>query len=93
MIDLQVTLFDKNGKYKPVSTIIPIESVSYYNLNKKEVKEKAIIKICQKRLWTGKDLIKYNYTTVKVRVYDKEKIEKENKERYEKIKEEKGWKK
>ena len=38
MIDLQVTLFDKSGKYKPVSTIIPIESVSYYNLNKKEVK-------------------------------------------------------
>ena len=43
----------------------------------------------KKRLWSNADLKKYEYTRAKVRRYDKEKIAKENAERYEKIKEEK----
>ena len=50
-----------------------------------------MIKICQKRYWTNADLKKYFYTRVKIREYDKEKIEKENAERYERIKKERGW--
>lgn len=92
MIQLQVTLFDKQNRYKPISTLINVESVAYYNEHSKEVKQRALIKICQQRYWTNKELKKYNYTTCKVRIYDKEKIEKEKKERYEKIKQEKGWK-
>ena len=49
MIQLQVTLFDKNNQYKPVSTLVNVESVSYYNSHIKEVQQQAIIKICQKR--------------------------------------------
>ncbi len=92
MIQLQITLFDKNNRYKPISTLVNVESVRYYNEHSAEVKTQGIIKICQKRGWTQRELKAYNYTTCKVRIYDKEKIEKENKERYEKIKEEKGWK-
>lgn len=92
MIQLQITLFDKNNRYKPISTLVNVESVRYYNEHSTEVKTHGIIKICQKRGWTQRELRTYNYTTCKVRVYDKEKIEKENKERYERIKEEKGWK-
>lgn len=57
--------------------------------NKKEIINKGVVKICQKRYWTQRDLKNYGYTKAKVREYDKEKIEHENKERYEKLKEEK----
>lgn len=72
MITLQYTLFSTTGKYKPVSTLVNVESVKYYNENKKEVKRKAIEKICVKRYWTKEDLIKYGYTTSKIRVFSKE---------------------
>ena len=91
-MELQVTLFDKNGKYKPVSTLISVESLEYYHSHAKQIKAKAITYICQKRMWNSTDLKRYGYTTCKVRVYDKERIERENKERYERIKEERGWK-
>ena len=38
---LQVTLFDKNKKYKPMSTIVEIESMEYYEQNKGEVQKRA----------------------------------------------------
>lgn len=92
MIELQCTLFSKSGKYRPVSTIVKVEDAAYYSTHKQTVQKTAIERICRKRYWTKQDLIKFEYTTFKVRVYDKEKIERENKERYEKIKEERGWK-
>ena len=61
-IIIQVTLFDKQNKHKPVSTLVEVESVKYFNT-------KAIQKICNKRYWTGQDLKKYGYTSVKVRNY------------------------
>lgn len=93
MIELQVTLFDTQNRYKPVSTIVKVESIAYFNEHQREVKLEAMKKICLQRYWTGKDLKKYGYTTCKIRVYDKERIARENKERYEKIKEERGWNK
>ena len=93
----QVTLTSVNGKYKPVSCIVNIEQAETADLtqikaSKDEIVKKGIVKIAQKRYWTNADLKKFGYTKVKCRLYDKEKIEKENVERYEKIKEERGWK-
>ena len=87
MAQYQVTLNTTTGKYKPVSCIITTDLT--LKDNKKEITNKGIVKICQKRYWTQRDLKNYGYTKVKVREYDKEKIEQENKERYEKLKEEK----
>lgn len=81
----QVTLLCKDNKYKPVSALV----VRKEGMDKRAIQLKGIEKICQKRYWSTKDLAKYGYTICKIRLYDKEKIEQENKERYEKIKEEK----
>lgn len=89
MIEYQITLFSETGKYKPVSAIIKREQE--VNLNDLAAKKQLVIdgttKICQKRLWQSTMLKQFGYNRAKVRVYDKAKIEQENKERYEKIKE------
>ena len=84
MKQYQVTLLCVDKKYKPVSSIVTTEEVDNQVITKK-----GIEKICIQRGWNGKDLKKYGYIKVKVREYDKAKIEAENKARYEKIKEEK----
>lgn len=81
----QVTLVTQNGKYKPVSVLIRRKP----GMDKRAIQIEGIKKICQQRLWTQTDLKKYGYTVLKMRLYDKEKIDKENEERYNKIKEEK----
>lgn len=90
----QVTLLCASGKYKPVSAIVAYPQDTDEDLTKdatkrKEIQTKGIVKICQQRLWDKKDLLKGEYTKCKIRVYDKEKIAQENKERYEQIKEQK----
>lgn len=92
MIQIQVTLIDNTNKVKPVSTLVNVDSVLYFKEHKQEVINKGIVRICQQRYWTKRDLQKNNYLTVKTRLYDKERIEKEKKERYEQIKKERGWK-
>ena len=87
MAQYQVTLNTITGKYKPVSCIVTTNLT--LEDNKKEIINLGVVKICQKRYWTNRDLKTYGYTKAKVRLYDKEQIEKENKERYEKLKEEK----
>lgn len=82
MITIQFTLFDKTGKYKPVSTLITVDNAQEYLYNKDKYKKKAIERICIKRGWTRKDLKKYGYTSYKTRVYNKEKIEAEKQARY-----------
>lgn len=86
MIDLQCTLFSTTGKYKPMSTIVKVESVAYYNAHKSEVQTRAIQKICAQRNTEWWCLKRDGFTKMKVRVYDKEKIEAENAARYERIK-------
>lgn len=66
---IQITLFDVNGKYKPVSTLIEVESVAWYKEHEKECRQKAIQKICLQRNWTGKELLKLGYKRIKVRNY------------------------
>lgn len=87
MTQYQVTLTDMMGRYKPVSCIITTDLT--LEENKKDIINKGIVKICQKRYWTQRDLKRYGYLKAKVRVYNKEKIEQENKERYEQLKEQK----
>lgn len=91
MIQIQITLTSTMGN-RPISTLIEVKSVKDFNENQKEYKKLAKTRMCVQRNWSGTaDLEKYGYTQLKARVYDKEKIDKENKERYEKIKKERGW--
>lgn len=88
-MDYQVTLFCADGKYKPVSALVKMPSKVDLKDEKikKEIQTKGIQKICIKRLWSNVDLKKYGYTRIKIREYDIEKINEENKKRYEEIKE------
>ena len=90
MVKLQITLTSTEG-YKPMSTIIEIADKKEYLYKRKEIHNKAIVKICAQRHMTLKDLTYYGYTKVKAREYDAEAIAKENAERYEQIKKERGW--
>ena len=91
MATLQFTLFSTTGKYKPMSTLIEVPSIKEYNNNPEEYKKKSIRKMCIQSKPAGYYLKKYGYTQIKVRVYDKAKIEQENAARYEQIKKERGW--
>lgn len=64
---IQVTLYDKSGKYRPVSCLVPVEDASSFD--KEEVKVRGIKKIMLTRGWTKRDLITYNYLTCKMRIY------------------------
>ena len=90
----QVTLVCTTNTYKPVSAIVFYEQEEDRNLlgektHKDKIQLAGIRKICAQRGWGKDDLKKFNYTSCKIRVYDKEKIKAENAIRYEKIKEEK----
>lgn len=69
-ITLQITLFDVNGKYKPMSTLVKVESIRWFREHEQEVKTKAIQQICNKRRLSGKELAKLGYTRLKIRNYD-----------------------
>ena len=91
MFQLQVTMISNKG-YKPVSAIVNVPSVEAFKTNPQQYRKEGIVKICAKRYWTINDVRKYGYDSeIKMRVYDREKIERENAERYEQIKKERGW--
>ena len=87
---VQVTLISNKGN-RPVSCLLDAESKEYLLSHQKEVKERGIVKICQKRYWDKRDLINYGYLKVKMREYNEERIKRENDERYARIKKERGW--
>ncbi len=91
MVSIQVTLFDVNGKYRPISTIVQAENLDAYTANKSKYHVRAIQKMCAQRCRTWASLKADGYQKMKARVYDKEKIAAENVERYERIKKERGW--
>ena len=91
MVKLQITLTSTEG-YKPMSTIVEITDKKEYLYKRKEIHNKAIVKICAQRHMTLKDLTYYGYTKIKAREYDAEAMARENAERYEQIKAERGWK-
>lgn len=71
MIQIQVTLFDKQGRYKPVASLVKVESEEAFKANREQIRTEGIIKICQKRGWGKRELANYGYTTCKMRVYEK----------------------
>ncbi len=56
---IQMTLFSE--KYKPISTIIKVESAKDFRENFKTHRNKAITNICIKRFWDLDDLKYYGY--------------------------------
>lgn len=90
MIQIQITLVSDKG-YRPMSTIIDVPNAKTFLDHKHIYQQNAATKICAQRHMTARDLVKYGYNGIKCRVYDKEKIARENAERYEKIKKERGW--
>lgn len=68
-VTLQFTLFDINGKYKSISTLVKVESIKWFKEHQEEVKTKAIQQICNQRRLSGKELAKLGYTRLKVRNY------------------------
>ena len=86
----QITIICTSGKYKPCSTLIESEPIDLKDATaKKALLSKGVSKICAQHYWGKSDLKRYDYNKVKIREYDIVKIKKENKERYERIKEEK----
>jgi hypothetical protein len=86
MIRLQVTLFDTNNKYKPISTTVEVESVEYYKQHQRQTRQRAIEKICAKRYTTPKQLAKDGYNQIKVRVYQEQgKIKADKKAEFERL--------
>lgn len=91
MFQLQVTMISDKG-YKPVSTLVNVPSVKEFKANPQKYRNEGIARICAKRSWRLSDVKAYGYDSeIKMRVYDKEKIEREKAERYEQIKKERGW--
>ncbi len=84
---IQITLFDVNNKYKPISTLVKIPNIQYYREHQEEVKRKGYQQICNQRYLTGKELLNLGYKKVKIRNYtlwkelQKRKGEKDNEEK------------
>lgn len=66
---VQVTLFDKSGKYRPISTLIKIKNIEEFENERERIKADGIKKILIKRGWGRRELMKYNYLTCKMRIY------------------------
>ena len=84
MIDLQVTFFHNKNKYRPISTIIKVESLEEYKKDSRKQQIRALTNIAHYRKTTPSDLVKQGFTQVKVREYNKEQI-REQKEMQHKI--------
>ena len=78
-MNLQVTLFATNGKYRPSSTVIRVENLKDYINNKAKYLKKAIENICHNRKTDWNTLKRQSYTQIKVREYNPEKIQEQNK--------------
>ena len=81
---IQVTFFQKENKYKPISIVLDVESMDYYTSHKVELQRRALLNIAHQRKTTPKELINQGYIKIKVREYDKEKI-KEQQEHQHKV--------
>ena len=79
MIKMQITLFDRENKYKPISTLIEVDSIEEYNNNKKVYQQKAVQKIAAKRYLSIAELKNQGYTNLKAREYTTERIERDKK--------------
>lgn len=81
-MQVQITLFDKNKMYRPLSTLIEVPNMEYVTNNKKALINKAYQQIATKKYMLSSQLYDEGYTIVKMREYDKEKIQTENMVKY-----------
>ena len=81
-MQVQITLFDKNKMYRPLSTLIEVPNMEYIANNKKALINKAYQQIATKKYMLSSQLYDEGYTIVKMREYDKEKIQTENMVKY-----------
>jgi hypothetical protein len=71
-------MYCTTNQYKPISTIVKIEqereedNLLLNKEKKQEIINKGIVKICQKKYWTMREVKRYNYTKVKTREYKQE---------------------
>lgn len=77
MLQMQITLFDKENKYRPISTLIEVENIEEYNQNKQEYNKKAVQKIAAKKYLSIAELKQQGYTLLKAREYTAERIERD----------------
>ena len=77
---LQYTLFCETGKYKPMSTVIEIESMEDYEEKKKQYNRKAIEKILHQRKMNYWNLKQYGYNKYKIREYKTDEEKQQEKE-------------
>lgn len=80
ILKIQITIFDKNQKFKPLSTLIEVDD--FEKENKKELINKAYQKIASKKYTTSSALFNQGYQKVKMREYDEQKIKQENMIKY-----------
>lgn len=78
---MQITLYCENGKYRPISSLVEVESLEDYKNNKIKYCSKGIQKICCQRYSSYAELKALGYTGLKVREYDIEKINAEKEKR------------
>jgi hypothetical protein len=74
---VQVTIFTKNGKYKPMSTVFTVADGFDIETYKQQLMQRGLREIAIKRGVTTEQLRAYGFNYAKVREYDKAKIEKE----------------
>ena len=74
---VQVTIFTKNGKYKPMSTVFTVADGFDIETYKQQLMQRGLREIAIKRGLTTEQLRAYGFNYAKVREYDKAKIEKE----------------
>lgn len=89
-MQFQITLTSNKG-YRPISTIIEAKDAADFLQNIREYRLRAVTRMLAQRHWTDADRVKYGYTTLKQRVYDPARFEQEKADRYERIKQERGW--
>ena len=74
---IQVTLFTKNGKYKPMSTVFTVADGFDIEQRKQELMQRGLREIAIKRGLTTEKLRNYGFNYAKVREKDKKRHERE----------------
>ena len=66
----QVTMYCTTNQYKPISTIVKVkqeredENLLLDKKKKQEIINQGIVKICQKKYWTMREVKQYHYTNI-----------------------------
>ena len=83
-MQIQITLFDKNEIFKPLSTVLEVDVKSFEEAQqiRGELVNKAYQKIASKKYVTSSELHDQGYTRAKMREYNQNRIKIENMLKY-----------